>query len=223
MVYWKDYLTIQNIVVAILAIIGLVWLITSIWRNWKIGRINNWPKVNAVVVNSVVEPEKVSSNFGSTYLDPRYLLGTTDSSTKFIPRILYRYNINGREYQSNNVIYGPDKAYNSLDIKTLMGNIGPGSTIQVYYNPDNPGETYVLNGTPNYMGALLGLILLALAGAIAYHHNYMQKKKLYSNPRMDIYSPTLTTEEVPRNRRQTTTVTTQRTVDRDITNRRAFH
>ena len=204
MVYWRDYLTIQNIVVAILTIIGLVWLISSLWRNWKISRINNWPKTNATVINSVAEPEKVTNALGSTYLDPRYLSATTDTSTKYIPRILYRYNINGQEFQSNDVMYGGDQAFNALDIKTIMGNIGPGSTIQVYYNPSDLDESYVLNGTPNYMGALLGLALLAIAAAIGYNHNIEKLKRDYTTTTttktaMKDTTPRLTTDETPRN------------------------
>jgi len=213
---WKDYLTIQNIVVAILVIIGLIWLISSLWMNMKVNRIAKWPVANATVVNSVIEPEKVTSTFGSSYLDPRYLNLSTDVSTKFIPRILYRYTINGQEYQSTNVVYGGDKSYNALDIKTLMGNIGPGSVIQVYYNQSNPSESYIFNGTTSYMGVILGLLLLAVAGAIGYHHNVMQKgKTVYGTPTMDSYTPRLTTDERPirnndRNRPlQTTTVKTQ--------------
>lgn len=200
MVYWKDYLTIQNIVVVILAIIGLVWLISALWRNWKIGRINNWPKTNATVINSVVEPEEVTRS-GLAYLDPRYLSAATDTSTKYIPRILYRYTINGQEYQSNDVMYGGDQAFNALDIKTIMGNIGPGSTILVYYNPNDLNESYVLNGTQNYMGVLIGLALLAIAAAIGYNHNISKIKRDYTTTTqsMDYTTPSLTTDETPKN------------------------
>ena len=195
MVDYKEYLTIHNIVVVILAIIGLIWLISAAWRNWKISSIRSWPKTNASVINALVEPENVSSISGSNLLDHRYLV-STDNSTKYIPRVLYRYTVNGREYQSTNVVYGGEKAYNSFDIKTMMGHITPGSTVQVYVNPNDHNESYIYNGTAAYMGILMGLVLLAIAAAIGYHHNVNQKRgsgNIYvTKNEYDIRTPTLT-------------------------------
>lgn len=172
---WQSHLTIHNIIVIILVIIGLIWLIHSLWRNYKISRINSWPRANALVVNSLVEPDGKFRLFSSSaLLDPQYIDMSGKGNAKYIPRIVYRYNVNGKEYQSSNVVYGGDKAYNSLAIRALTGHITTGSTIQVYYNPSNPSEAYIYNGRYNWLGVVVGLLLLLIAAALGYHHNFYQ-------------------------------------------------
>ena len=167
-----EYFTVYNIVVLVLVIIGLVWLISAIWTNSKINSIRRWPRTDATVINSLLEPESESR----TFLNLQDLSPTTDISVKFIPRVLYSYTVAGRTYQSTNFMYGADKAYNALDIQTLMGHMAPNSTIQVYYNPDNPSESYIYNGVHNYTGVWMGLLLLAIAAVIAYYHNTIKKR-----------------------------------------------
>lgn len=163
-----QYLTINNIIAVILIIVGLIWLIHGLLRNRKINRINSWPKVNAYVLNSFAEPANNSA--GDVYIDPRYLLAYINDSAKFIPRVIYRYRLNGIEYQSDNVIYSGYTSYDSLNVKTLLGHITTGSTIPVFYNPNDPKESYIYNGDKSYSGIVIGLILLAAGGYLVYNH-----------------------------------------------------
>ncbi|XWV24655.1 hypothetical protein QJ856_gp1129 [Tupanvirus deep ocean] len=176
-----DYMTVSNIVAIILGIIGLIWLIYGLWRNWKINKISTWPKTNAFVLNSVAEPANNAA--GNTYVDPRYIIATTDNKAQYIPKVTYRYRVGNREYQSNHVVYSGSRSYNAVDIKTLLGQVHAGATIPIFYNPNNPNESYIYNGTSSYTGVIIGLVLLLIAGYLGYYHNYKNK--------------TITTTDVP--------------------------
>ncbi|XWV25892.1 hypothetical protein QJ857_gp1189 [Tupanvirus soda lake] len=168
-----DYMTVNNIVAIILGIIGLIWLIYGLWRNWKINKISTWPKTNAFVLNSVAEPANNAA--GNTYVDPRYIIATTDNKAQYIPKVTYRYRVANKEYQSNNVVYSGSRSYNAVDIKTLLGQVYAGATIPIFYNPNNPNESYIYNGTTSYTGIIIGLVLLLIAAYLGYYHNYKNR------------------------------------------------
>ena len=190
MANFSNHFTINNIIAIIIGIVGLIWLIHGLWRNWKINNIRSWPKTNAVVLNAVAEPANASA--GTTYMDPRYIVATTNNNAQYIPIIVYRYSVNGKDYQSNNVVYSGAHSYNALDIKTIMGQIYPGSVIPVYYNPNNNSESYIYNGTINYLGVVIGIILLIIAGYILYY-NYRSEKQEATT--IAASAPVITSEE----------------------------
>ena len=163
-------LNIFNIVAIILIIVGLVWLIQTLWKNWKINQIRSWPKASATVINVFAEPANAAA--GSVYVDPSTIVATTGNNARYIPRVLYRYTVNGKEYQSNNVIYSGPHSYSALDIKILLGQIYPNAVIPVFYDPHNPGTSYIYNGNPRYLGAIIGALLVIIGGYILFQKNY---------------------------------------------------
>jgi len=169
-------MTINNIVAIILGIVGLIWLLHGLWRNWKINRISTWPKANATVLNAVAKP--ANSNAGTMYMDPRNIVAATNSSAKYEPIVFYRYRVGNRDYQSENVIYSGANSYNALETKNIFGQIQTGGTIPVYYNPNNPSESYIYNGTKSYTGIVIGIILLLLAAYLGYYHNLSKHRKM---------------------------------------------
>lgn len=209
-------LTVNNIVALILGIVGIVWIFYGIWRNLKINRISSWPKTNALVLNSVAEP--ANSEAGNTYVEPRYIIATTDDQARYIPKVTYKYTVNKTEYQSNNVVYAGEKSYSAIDIKTMLGLITPGSTIPVYYNPGDPSESYIYNGLHSYTGIIIGAVLLALSGFLSYFGSAIKKSKSNNS---DVASPSLTEiENSNRTAKKNTTVTkttiTKSLLKRDI-------
>lgn len=185
-------LDINKIIALILGIIGLILLILGLWKNWKINSISSWPKTNAVVLNAVAQP--ANSAAGTTYLDPRFIVATTDDKAQYVPQVVYRYKVGDKEYQSDSVIYAGNKSYNALDTKTLIGQMHPGSVINVYYNPKNNKESYIYVGNNNYTNVIIGLILLLVAFYLFYR-NLAKEKKLQTTTYKsitDVNSPSLT-------------------------------
>lgn len=167
----KQYLTIQNIVLLILGTGSLILLIHAIMRNYKIDKIKSWPKVNAVVIDSSVQVKTVYEK-NMLYHNKSSYVTDSSSSTRYYPKISYKYSVSGREHQSSNIIYGGARAYNSLDIESVMPKYAPGSTISVYYNPYKPAEAYIFNGDKTYMSMIISAVVLACVCWYCYKHNY---------------------------------------------------
>lgn len=153
LVYMANSSTIGNIVAIILAIVGLVWLVHNIWRNYKINNINHWPKTNATIITSLAEPVGQGSN------------------NQFVPKVVYSYTANGRTYISDNVVYSGSRSYNAVDTRKIMSQLTPNSSVPVYYNPKDPKESYIYNGNKTYSGIVIGIILLLIAAYLGYYHN----------------------------------------------------
>lgn len=160
------HVTVNNIVAIILAVIGLIWFIHSVWRNCKINRISTWPKAQAIVLNAVVEP--INANAGNLYIDPKTIIPSTDKFAQYIPIIIYKYDIGNQTYQSDSIMYSGSRTYNAFDTKILMGTMTAGSPITVFYNPNYPRESYIYNGFKNYLGIVVGLIFICVAIYLLY-------------------------------------------------------
>ncbi|CAH6421622.1 Domain of unknown function (DUF3592)-containing protein [uncultured virus] len=173
----KSLLTVNNIVAAILIIVGLVWLIQSVWRNMKIRNINSWSKTNATVISAMAEP--VNEAAGNTYVDPQNIVATTDSEARYKPQVTYRYRVNGRDYESTNIIYNDDREYSPAQIKTLMAPMRPGATIPIYYNPREFNEAYIYNSETSWVGPVIGTILTLLGLWLAFKGFKKYKKAEY--------------------------------------------
>ena len=163
-----DHLTVNNIIALIFGIIGLIWLIYGIWRNWKINRASNWPTMHATIVSSYVEP--VNSCVGSRHIDPTNIIPSITDTVQYVPKITFKYEISGTEYQSDKIIYYGMQYFNASSVKTLMNKLTPGSSIMIHYNPNNYSDAYIYNGTISYVGIIAGIILLLIAGYLGYYH-----------------------------------------------------
>lgn len=185
-----DHMTVKNIVAIILGVIGVIWVVSGVWRNWKIRSISKWPKTNATVINSLAEP--ANSSAGNTFIDPRYIVATTDSNAKFIPRVVYRYRVGNREFQSENVVYFGPRYYSAADIKMMLGQIYPGAVIPVFYNPNNNSESYIYNGNKSYTGIVIGIILILISSYLGYYHVTEVSKNIKTANKDALASPSLT-------------------------------
>lgn len=170
-------MTVSSIVAIILAIIGLIFLIIGIWRNWKVRSIRSWPKTNAYVINSVAEP--VNDQAGDVYVRASSIIPVVDSKAEYVPRVTYRYRIRNKDYISNNVVYSGKDKYNSYEINVLLGQIETGSTIPVYYDPNDHSESYIYYGDMSYGNITIGIIMLIIAALIFFKVS-KKAKKLYN-------------------------------------------
>ena len=182
-----DYLTINNIVAIILGVIGLIWVIYSIWRNRKISNINSWPKTNARIISAVAQ----SDNNKKIMVDTRNI-SQVDPSAKYIPIVTYEYRVGDMVYQSHSIIYSSAHSYSANDIAMIMNGLIPGSTIPVYYNPNNASESYIYNGITNYTNMIIGLVLLLIAIYLGYYHGKSRNPLTGSKKQMDEIEPNFT-------------------------------
>ena len=175
MANFTKYLTVGNIVIVVLTIVALSWLISAFVNNRKVSNIRSWPRTNATIISALVQPDKASGNM-LILVDPRSLT-SVDANSKYIPRVLYRYHVSGKEYQSNRFMSGKQQDYDGVTIKTMMAPLNPGATVSAYYNPNNPSEAYLYNGTSSYRGIWMGIILLLLVAGGIYYFKVMKKDR----------------------------------------------
>lgn len=161
----SNLMTFANLVILILTIAALIWLLFAIRQLYLIRKIRTWPITEAVVVDSSVGSQ--SGGIG----DYRLITEGVDRVKRFYPKVTYEYNIGGRVYRSNNVIFGANRYYTAAEIKALMTKLQPGSHIPVHYNPSNVRESFIDAGVESYRGIIVPLILLALLSAFGWWYN----------------------------------------------------
>ena len=161
----KKYINANSLFGTILLIVGIILILWELWINWKVKRIASWPKAQATILSSVAQ----SNNCGiGRYLHSSDITPSTKDTCKYVPVVTYRYRVSGKDHQSTSVAYNGPRTYNSLEIKTLLERTKPGSTVPVYYDRDQPGESYIYPGEYKYTWVFVGLILVALSLYLGY-------------------------------------------------------
>lgn len=105
----------------------------------------------------------LSGDFGAGQSAYRMQSGGYSAKTSYFPNITYQYTINGQQYTNNTYAQRPSLINNKAIIQRILNNYPVGSTVTVYYNPNNPQEAYLQKG---YGGAtrviLLGTLLFTV-------------------------------------------------------------
>lgn len=110
-----------------------------------------WMPVDAVVVSS-----RIRTHHG-------------DDDTTYSPDVLYRYQVNGREYRSNRFGFvngsgGYDRA------RAASARFTPGTHFTAYVNPADPTDAVIERGlTPDMFVLLVPLVFMAVGGIGAFY------------------------------------------------------
>jgi hypothetical protein len=125
----------------------------------------NWPTTSGQVVETKVTSSTSTSTSGSGRNR------TTSSTTSYRPWVLYRYNVDGLELENHTV--QTMTTYDTRSEATLVtGEYPVGSTVNVYYKPDDPAtsvlvpgisdETHMILNIFTYVPAILFVILVMI-------------------------------------------------------------
>lgn len=188
---FSDYLTANNVIAAVLVIVGLVWLICSIVHNTKVDKIPRWPKVDAVIVNSTIDSSDGYNSIGRRFID------SPTFAAKYFPKVSYRYTLNGKTFYSEKTFYGKPFHYNSSDINAIMAHLQPGMVTTIYYNPANLSESYMYNGKKTYSPIVLSIILILIGGFIFYRKHVTKKALIKNDNLFGMTSYPVETPELP--------------------------
>lgn len=109
----------------------------------------NWPTANGRVQYATVETRSSRNDSGT-------------SSTTFQARIIYGYEIGGQTLRSERVSFGEVSTSDPADAEEIVARYQPGTTVTVYYDPQNP-ELAVLEP-----GVSLGNYLLLGIGSVFF-------------------------------------------------------
>ena len=70
----------------------------------------------------------------------------TGSGYYYSPDVRYRYTVNGKAYNGNKVIAADYSSSSASRAGKITRQYKKGSNVNVYYNPENPGEAVLMPG-----------------------------------------------------------------------------
>ncbi len=142
----------SGLTIVILFVGGVIALVIGFRNRNKGTESQNWPSVSAVITQSKVKTDTDTDAEGFT-------------STTFVPEIEYEYHVGENVYSGNRISFGGTRSYGrrkkaeeALEAYPVNGQV------TAYYNPENPEEVVLIQGTKGTMGAIIvGIALIAFS------------------------------------------------------------
>jgi hypothetical protein len=147
-----------HLLCALFAAVGVALLVAGLRDVWRAARSRRWPTASGAVVSA----EELQHQ--------RQLPDEAGGGTRihYEARIHYEYTVGRVHIGSTVVRLGPTETSNEAKVQATLARYLPGQTVQVAYNPGDPTESVLEPGLHplDFSRALVGLILLVLAGSI---------------------------------------------------------
>jgi hypothetical protein len=125
----------------------------------------SWSSVQGTALSAEVKEQVVTS--GKTH----------SRQTWYRPTIEYEYLVNGVRYQSNRIAFGNVSSQNEEDAQRLLDQTIKAGSVQVFYNPQNPQDTVLLNtGAPGSWGFILGGVAIILLPVLFWLYFFVLRK-----------------------------------------------
>lgn len=145
-----------------LMLMGLLFTAIGIGVGWFVGKpildeakaSESWPTVRGEVIES--ELERRRNNKGNT---------------SYGANVVYRYEVDDQELEGDNIWFGQFSSSDRSEMQKLVKQYPVGEIVDVYYMPDDPGESVLQPGafTSSYIVlgigsvfAVVGLLMLAI-------------------------------------------------------------
>lgn len=126
---------------------GVAAVIFGIRNRKKAEESAGWPAVEGVITNAWVEESSDTDEEGFT-------------STTYTPKWEYQYQFSAQSYSSQKISFGGERGYGSRKkAEQELTKYPISSRVQVYYDPQNPEEAVLVQGTK---GTLVGIIVGAI-------------------------------------------------------------
>ena len=141
-------------------ILGSLFLTICVFGYFRGHFTENWPATSG---------EIVSINLEQKFRLFRGKRSNPGSSKKYETKIVYKYNIEGQEYISESYEINFLGFKSNLsgshsyleDVLKVRQKYKPGSTVEVYYDPDSPAKALLVKGYQGYLPTYLLFSLLA--------------------------------------------------------------
>jgi hypothetical protein len=114
----------------------------------------------------------------------------SDSGPTYSARIKYRYYVDGRNYISTRYAYGMGSTSESDHVQTVVSEHPPGKKVQVWYDPDDPGEAILKLEVPGILYFLLLFLQPFVAVGLALIAYTISVPFTYAKVRQFINEPT---------------------------------
>jgi hypothetical protein len=136
---------------------GIALILYSQNSKKKAGASLQWPSAPGSITISQVRESVSTDEDGGT-------------SISYYPHVEYTYTVDGQTYTSKQVAFGGVKGFNdTARAQTDLAKYPVGARVQVYYNPQKPGEAVLerVAGSGAKTAMIMGIILLVLSVLIA--------------------------------------------------------
>jgi hypothetical protein len=131
------------------AVIGLFLVINYIRHRSKHQASESWIPVEGKVIRSWVREDYSTDSEG-------------DSTTTYYPEVEYVYSFLGKEYQGNQIAFGPKVGGSRSRAEKIIAKYSGGDSLTVYYDPSKP-EDSVLERVLSKTSLVYGLLCLVVA------------------------------------------------------------
>ena len=136
---------------------GLIAMAVGLKRARAVRASRHWPVVEGEVISSTVRKRITGAGAHAPGLHP------------FIPEIVYRYRVDGREYESQVLYLGGRIRQTMRQAHEEVARYPSGSIVDVRYAPENPeraclqptGNACWLLAATGMIAAVVGMLLLA--------------------------------------------------------------
>lgn len=107
----------------------------------------NWPQVPGTITQAEIKKDYDTDAEGFT-------------TTSYVPEIQYQYQVGGKEFTNQRISFGGTRTYSSIKkAEEALSQYPVKSPVSVYYKPDNPEESVLVQGTK-------GTMTLIIVGAV---------------------------------------------------------
>ena len=99
-----------------------------------------------------------------------------DNSTTYAAHVIYRYSLDGGEFESDRIWFGGDySTSNRSAMFEIVKKYSVGQTITVYYSPDDPAEAVLMPGAyiSSYLLFVIGMVFLAIGNLLLVGFAFM--------------------------------------------------
>lgn len=145
---------IAALVLGVLNLIGVLIVLRGLWEVYYGWRTSHWEKVPGQITSAVLEETVRKNNKNSRKL--------------YEVKANYHYDVCGRPYQGETIAPSYVATSNQQEHRDLLDWLNSASSLQVFYNSQNPEQSVLLPGIDRGMfaTAMVGIIWLSVTGGI---------------------------------------------------------
>lgn len=131
---------------------GIFATISGIRNRRKASASQNWPAAGGVITNAWIVESRETDEDGYT-------------STNYTPKWEYQYQVGVNTYTNNRISFGGVTSYGRRKkAQDALNRFPVNSQVRTYYDPANPADSVLVQGTKGTMGGIIvGIILMMLS------------------------------------------------------------
>jgi hypothetical protein len=162
------FFVIKLVIAIIFGLVGIGIFSFSYYAYNKAKKALKWFTTNGTVLSS--EVQKKTSDQSSISMMDRTEFTRRKTVTNYTPDVCYSYTVQSKEYVSNKVGAFNVGTSSSVAAYSVANRYKAGSTVKVYYNPENPAESMLEPGVKAIQKVFLvvGLIVIGFAFIILF-------------------------------------------------------